>query len=339
MKYLYISILSLFLLSCSTDLENQTEKPIDWEEELFGVGLYGTHPDSLNQVWHYYKSNSNSAGYINSKAKPSPSFYIKSDTLIVQNNFFYYLLEQDVLREDYFDSSTFLLALTENNLFKLTKIEGHPAIPKMLFVQLSSKSINEQFQHLNIRTYFVSSPVTQVKLASYRDTSLLIFNSYQSDKTIGFGKVNVSAQDKKFINSFINTLIPLRHNGERTNIVCSLGAGYDMELIYDSLSFKYEELSITPVEPRILHDYFIYALDTSQFTATSNDLDDYKYLKKEYQKKGFRFYEKGNDLVDTATVQMIEELPETDTTLPETPPIIYNRTDTTYDTIISININ
>ena len=345
MKYIYITLLSLLLLSCSADHEIETHKPINWEEELFGVGLYGTHPDSLDQVWYSFPMNKNALEPIEGQWRFNYqwSFKIKGDTLKVKNLFFHDYLDtvnwkkrRDVME----DSSSFVLSWLDSSYFKLNKIQGHKLVPEELFIRLSSSKLDPQFEHLEIRTNFASAP-TDIKLFVFPDTAFHIMHCYFCDTLPDNSTTELKENEIEFIHSYINTLIKMRNSGRRSNAVCTLGYGYDMKLVYDSLVYEYDNLAIFSIVPDILHQYLSNTVDINRYSPLKVDEFDYRFFNVRERTQKYREYERGNDLVDTVTVQEIpstEELippkPETNTT--ETPPIVLDVTDSTFDTTINI---
>lgn len=346
MKYIYISILSLFLLSCSADNETEYQNPINWEEELFGVGLYGTHPDSLDQVWYSFPFNKNSIEPIERQSKFNYqwSFRIKEDTIKIENLFFHsYLntissLKRRAVMED---SSSFVLNWLDSSYFKLNKIKGHPLVPEEFFLRLSSSKLDPQFEYLEIRTLFTSAP-TDIKLFVFPDTVFHVMQCPFCDTLPDNSTTELKENEIEFIHSFINTLIKMRNHGRRSGAVCTLGYGYDMKLVYDSLVYEYDNLAIFPIVPDILHQYLSNTIDIGRYSPLQVDLYDYRFINVRDRTRRYRHYDRGNDLVDTAIIQEVPstnefKLPEPVEENPtETPPIVLDVTDSTFDTIIQI---
>lgn len=312
MVYYYLLIfLTLTLLACkqNTEVELEEKPKIDWEKELFGVGVYGTHPDSLTDVWYSFTINKTSLGYIKSKIKPNSWFTINGDTVCIKNEIAYNKLKdiEDFQRKKKIiqDSSIFIASYGYDSLIQFTKHSGDPIIPNTFYIRPSKRKMNKNTQYLSIKM-FVTSTNVNFSMTTYQDTTSAVISCFRCDDRFKQGKVYISPKDQEFINSFINTLISLRHDGKRTGAICTLGYSFDMELIYDSLSYKYDNLCVVPVKPDILHEYFSYVVDTSQFKNNLSDFDKFDYLYSKYFDRGYRFLEKGNNLVDTAVVEMIE---------------------------------
>jgi hypothetical protein len=341
MNYIYISILSLFILGCSADRDNETEsqKPIDWEEELFGVGLYGIHPDSLNQAWYSFPINENSIEQIEEHplSRYKCPYKIQGDTLNMYNRFFYHYLDTINWRNRESainDSSSFIISKEDSSTFKLIKINGHILVPEILFIQLSSSKLDSSFQHLDVRTSFARAP-SDIRLSVYQDTSFLIMKCFKCDSLPRRSIAQLNKEETAFVNRFINTLIEKRKEGRRANTVCTLGYSHDLVLVHDNLIYTYDNYTVIPILPDILHEYLSNTIDISRFSPFPEDMynTDYLYINERYRK--YIHFEKGNDLVDTATVQMIEELPEPKRIIPP-PPFEHDEIEATFDTVINI---
>lgn len=339
MNYIYISILSLFLLGCSVDHENETKKTINWEEELFGVGLYGTHPDSLDQVWYSFPINKNAVEPIERHpiSQYKTPYIIKGDTLKMYNQFFYeylkitnrreqeaaVLIKRDSVMED---SSSFILSRLDSSYFKLKKIKGHTLVPEELFIQLSSLQLDPKFEHLEVRTGFASAP-TDIHLSVYPDTAFLIMNCFNCDTLPERTVAQLEEDEIEFVHSFIKTLIKMRKKGHRSDYACTLGYGYKMTLAYDSLMYEYDNLSIFPVVPDILHQYLSNTIDITRFTPFPKDIYEHNYLYiLERYRRHIRYY-RGNNLVDTIPQELPSDeelkLPEPREENPvEVPPVM-----------------
>ena len=341
MKYFRISILSLFLLSCSADNENETEiqKPIDWEKELFGVGLYGTHPDSLDQVWYSFPINKNAVDPIERHplSQYKTNYRIYGDTIKLHNRLFYkylrinnrrekeasVLIERDAVMDD---SSIFVLSFIDSAYYKLRKINGFRLLPEAVFLSLSSTKIDPLFEHLEIRTGIANAP-TDIKLFVFPDTAFHVMHCYFCDTLPNNSTAELKANEIEYIHSFINTLIKMRNNGRSSGAVCTLGYDYDMKLVYDSLVYEYDNLTIFSVVPDILHKYLSNTIDISRYSPLKVDVYDYRFLNVRERTLRYRDYDRGNDLVDTATIQEIPstiefKLPEPKEENPvEVPPI------------------
>ena len=318
MRYFLFITTLLLLASCSG--QKSRPKPstsIDWKEELFGVGLYGESLDSLNHVWYSFTIDSNAIGQI--KGHPDFRFTlpysIDGDTMIVDNHRFLYryfdTLSDWRLRKKIFnDTSSFLISRQDSITFKIDKLDGHDLVPEQLFIQLSSQSVDPKFFHADIRTFTASFP-SDFHLSSYYDSSFLLVYCNLCDSLPNTSKVLLNDRDREYIFSYINTLIKKRDDGKATDIVCTLGYGYDIQLAYDSLMYEYDNYSEFKVVPDYLHRYFENSVDTSRLQPYNNPHESF-YLYIRERLHDYRKFPKGNDIVQKATLQEVPTGPPTE---------------------------
>lgn len=306
MRHLLFITSLLLLVNCSGQQE-QSKPPtsIDWEEEFFGVGLYGNNPDSLNYVWSYHKINPNSFTQLKQKRKfrAQKSFYFDGDSISINNRFYLqYLgdLKKIPNYPDYLEDSTLcLIEKYSNGLFLFRKLEEDSLIPDSIFLKMSSKEPHENFQNLEIHTGFAKS-ILDFDIALFKDTALIVADCYRCD-SLDQSVVIPNQKDMEFLYMFANTLIQKRKAAKRTGIICTLGYMYDMVLRFDSLEYNYDNLCINRVPPDYVHSYFSNTLDSTRMITPSNEFDDFHYIYDAINKRGFLGFEKGNDIGDYLT--------------------------------------
>lgn len=323
MKYIVLPLICYLLASCSGEkVHPKPPTSIDWKEELFGVGLLGESLDSLNYVWFSFDVHPNSIGQI--EGHPDFRFRlpytIDGDTIKLDNHrVLYYhfnsLEDWRVKKEVFEDTSSFIISRKDSLSFQLDKLSGHDLVPKQLFIQLSPQTVNPKFLHADIRTGFASSP-SNFKLSTYYDTTFLIMDSWKFDDIQSERMVELNEVDQRYIFSYINTLIKKRDEGKATDVICTLGYMYDIELAYDSLMYKYDNLSEFKIVPDYLHLYFENTIDTSRLIPIPEEdfYQEHLYIKERY--RDYINFPKGNDIIHKATVQEVPSGP------PEEPIII-----------------
>ena len=312
MQYL-LSIATLLILASCSEQEVQLKPPIsiDWEEELFGVGFCGTNPDSLNSVWIYYKVNPNSVVQQKTKSelRAKGPAVIENDKITISNYFYRQeigIVEDRIrLREFLLDSTTSRIEWSSNGMIMLTKLDGDSLIPNKMYIKMSSKELRPNFQNLDFNTGFANAKFNY-RVSLFKDTALVVAKRF-SIRVNEQSLVIPNQKDLEFLHMFANTLVEKRNVASQSNIMCTYGYMYSMNLRYDSLEFNYDNLCTNKVVPDYVHSYFSNTIDSTQLIPTKKDFDDNHYIYDAVKERGFKGFEKGNDIGDYPTPPPPEE--------------------------------